>query len=231
MQRHLKKFYIFIFSINSHIYSYMQFYRKYNIQLSNFSSTPFYLKAWPVQWSYIDLQNTELSRNTFQVSADWGHREIVKKLHSEAVLSSCAAQNSSICWDYRAKLHRRRHDNSNALYRNEGARNTHKSCHTEIHRHTQGSLMCTGRRQSIWCLCFSARDAEEREVGGGGGEMGGFDGERKGKHKRRMKANVEKHQLRTTAAGEPDRARRERRETILEQGKQRKRHWQNGGVG
>lgn len=74
---------------------------------------------------------------------------------------------------------------------------------------------------------------------GCGGEGGGRrrrkdeDGgdERKGKNKQRMKADAEKHQLRTTAAGEPDRARRERRETTLEEGKDRKNpHWRNGGV-
>lgn len=54
--------------------------------------------------------------------------------------------------------------------------------------------------------------------------------ERKGRNKRRMKAGAEKHQLRTTAAGEPDRVWRERRE--LEEGKDRKNpHWRNGGVG
>lgn len=54
--------------------------------------------------------------------------------------------------------------------------------------------------------------------------------ERKGRNKRRMKAGAEKHQLRTTAAGEPDRVWRERRE--LEEGKDRKNpHWRYGGVG
>lgn len=52
------------------------------------------------------------------------------------------------------------------------------------------------------------------------------------KNRRRMKADAEQHQLRTTAAGEPDRAHIERRETILGEGKDRKNpHWRNGGVG
>lgn len=48
-------------------------------------------------------------------------------------------------------------------------------------------------------------------------EDGGMRGREK--NKRRMKADAEKHQLKTTAAGEPDRARRERRETMLEERK------------
>lgn len=63
-----------------------------------------------------------------------------------------------------------------------------------------------------------------REGWGGGGE--------EGKNMRRMKADTEQHQLRMTADGEPDRAQRERRETMLEEGEDRKNsHWRNGGVG
>lgn len=73
-----------------------------------------------------------------------------------------------------------------------------------------------------------------RREGGGRRRRRDEDGEdeRKGKNRRRMKADAEQHQLRTTADGEPDRARRERRETMLEEGKDRKNpHWRNGGVG
>lgn len=55
---------------------------------------------------------------------------------------------------------------------------------------------------------------------------------RGGEDRRRMKADAEQYQLRTTAAGEPDRAQRERKKAMLEEGKDRKNpHWRNGGVG
>lgn len=53
-----------------------------------------------------------------------------------------------------------------------------------------------------------------------------------GEGRRRMKADTEQYQLRTTAAGEPDRAQRERKKTMLEEGKDRANpHWRHGGVG
>lgn len=69
-------------------------------------------------------------------------------------------------------------------------------------------------------------------MGGGDGKMrmGRMRGRKK--NRRRMKADAEQHQLRTTVAGEPDRAQRERGETMLEDGKDGKNpHWRNGRVG
>lgn len=63
------------------------------------------------------------------------------------------------------------------------------------------------------------------------GRRGCGGDERRGKNRRRMKADTEQHQLRTTAAGEADRARGERRETMLEDEEDRKNpHWRNGRV-
>lgn len=90
-------------------------------------------------------------------------------------------------------------------------------------------------RQEAVCLMpvFFRPGCRAEEVEGGGEgkmRMGGMRGREK--NKRRMKADAEKHQLKTTAAGEPDRARRERRETMLEERKDRKNpQWRNGGVG
>lgn len=64
-----------------------------------------------------------------------------------------------------------------------------------------------------------------RGEGGGRRKRRDEDGEMRGrgkKNRRRMKADAEQHQLRTTAGGEPDGAQGERRETTLEERKDRK---------
>lgn len=94
--------------------------------------------------------------------------------------------------------------------------NTHKHTHTgklDVHKRetvckmpdTQGCRR-EGERRS--------RSRDKDEVGGVGDRW-------------RMKADAEQHQLRTTAAGEPDMAQRGRkkRESML------KSHWRNGGAG
>lgn len=96
-----------------------------------------------------------------------GAAGVVMERHSEAgILSSCAALPRRV-YPWTIGLSYR----DEAWQRDRPARDWRGSKYTQWHRNTQGGLMCTGRKQSVWCLSFSARDAEEREGEEGGGRQ------------------------------------------------------------
>lgn len=171
------------------------------------------------------LKNTEWSRKTSQVSANWGHWEIVKKLQSEAV-SSLPVLHKTVPYPGTIGLSYREGGMTTGTrctgMKGQETHNTHRPSHTKTHRHTDREAWCTQAGGSLSDACLFPPGMQRR----GGWEekerWGWGVWEEGKKNRRRMKADAEQHQLRTTAAGEPDRARNERRETMLEEGKDRK---------